>query len=585
MTKKAASKTILNRFLPQNMSIVLLATLFCFVLGLLYCLSKPILYEASVNIVIKKSDNRALDESTQNDVVSKLFSQSVYQQTAILSDKQNNSKKFDNFYQSLSIRENKDHIALTYAHQNATYAQLVLQSFLTAFRKELADAYPNDLRLIEASRSKRNSLLDRALKNFGKTLQNGEQQNSYNSLFVSLVAAIGNRVAYNASIKVLKNLSNSHQSPLNLDFIANDPKVLKTSGDYARLNSEIAHMKGQLGGDHPQIKAMIAEQDALASELDKNINLAISRLYTEADLAENIENGLRDELNKTGGPNPQNYHHALTELEKNLKSIWDDYDRVVEKAGSFKENDIIVDTGPVKIKKRPVFSQFGGKLFLVILLIFLLFLILSLCLKKCSQNRLIKTEYREKTDGESLKPSVLDGQRSAFDLDQITAKLKQINAEFVSVVGENAARASARLAMGLKNEGGFILLVDISTNEIGNLIGPHRGFTDILAGNAEISEVIYRDYNTGIDILPHGVASSFKAKEFLKDIPTLINSLKSKYAIILVAMTTVPEFGVEELFKQSDCLIISTNDMPDEQKWHNLFLKYSKNLVFTLADN
>lgn len=578
-------KTNLNRFLPQNISIVLLSTIFCFVLGLLYCLTQPDLYKASVEVDVKKSDNRALDESTQNGVVSLLFSQSVYQQTAAFSGEQDNSSKFEKFYHSLSVKKNKDGIAIAFANQNATYARLVLESFLTAFQKEIAETYPNDLQIIAASRSKRNNLLDHVLNNFGKILQSGEQETSYNNLYVSLVAAIGNRIAYNASIEVLKNLLNSHQSPLNLDFIANDPSVSKTSGDYTRLNLEIAHMKAQLRRDHPQIKAMIAEQDALRSELDKNIDLAINRLYAEADLAVKVENGLREELSKTGVPNHQNHGQALVELEKKLKSIWDDYDRALEKTGIFKGNDIVVDAGPVKIKKQSVFSRFGVELFLTTLLAFLLFLILSLCSRRCGQNKLRKDENCEKTNSESSKIAVINREQSALDFDQMAAKLKQINAEFVSVAGQNAARASARLSMGVKNEGVSILLIDVSTNEIGNLIGPHRGFTDVLTGDAEISEVIYRDYDTGIDILPQGVASMLRAKECSKDIPALVNSLKMKYSMVLVAMTVEPAFGVEEIFTQSDCLIISTNDTSDEQKWQNLFSQYSENSVFTLTNN
>lgn len=569
----------------QNMMLVLLATAFCFVLGLLYCLSKPDLYEAIVDVAIKTSDNRALDETTRNGVISLLFSQSVHEHMADFSDKYNDLEKFENFYRSLSVKENKDHLVIGVANQNATYAQLILESFVTAFRKELAETYPDDLQIITASRSKRNSLLNNVLNNFDRSLQNGEYENGSNSLYASLVAAIGKRIAYDASIAVLQNLRNSHQSPLNLDFIGNDPTVVKTSGDYAKLTSEIAHMKTQLGRDHPQVKAMIAEQTALATELDNKINLAINRLYTEADLAQKIENGLRDELNKADVQDQRFHNEALVELEKKLKSIWDDYDRTIEKAGILKGNNIVVGVSPIKVEKQSVFARFGAPLSLTTLSAFLFFSIFSLFSKKCRLTKLDKAENHEKTNIEKSKPAVTDGEQLSLHLDQMVAKLKQINAKLVSVAGQNAARASARLSMSVKHDGTSILLVDMSTNEIGNLIGPHRGFTDVLTGEAEISEVIYSDYDTGIDILPQGIASMFRAKDFLKNIPALIDSLKNKYSLILVAMTVEPEFGVEEIFTQSDCLIISTNDTSDEHKWHDLFSNYSDNLVLTFTDN
>ena len=164
-------------------------------------------------------------------------------------------------------------------------------------------------------------------------------------------------------------------------------------------------------------------------------------------------------------------------------------------------------------------------------------------------------------------------------------RLLEINAQIVSIVGNDAAQSSARLSMGLKKNAAAILLVDVSTNEIGNLIGPHRGFTDVLTGDADISDVIYNDYDTGVDILPQGIASLVRAKDFSRDIPAMLKGLKEKYSFILIAMSKVPEFGVEELFRQSDCLVISSDEIKDQENWRNLFSEYSVLPVFMLVDS
>ena len=243
------------RFLPQNIIFVLLVTAFCFVLAFLYCLSKPQIYEAKVEVSIRKLDGLALDDDNRNRAISIVTSQPVLKRTVELLEKQEIPFNLKNFNYFLSLHEDKNHLLLEFDDENATHAELVLAKLLEAIRQEVKRVYPNpDLALISAIRTQRNNVLSSTLNSFSKNAKRGEREKQIDDLYSSLIVAIGNRVAYNASIEVLKNLLNTGQSPLVLDFIASDPAVLKTTDDLNKLTAEIAHMETQLAGNIPRSK-------------------------------------------------------------------------------------------------------------------------------------------------------------------------------------------------------------------------------------------------------------------------------------------------------------------------------------------
>ena len=593
MPEQAGKNRNFKRFLPQNIILVLLVTAFCFVLAFVYYLSKPPIYEAKVEFSIKKVDGMTLDDDSRNRVVSIVTSGPVLKRTVELLEKQEIPVNLNNFNYFLSLHEDKNHILLEFDDENATHAELVLASLLEAFRQEVKRVYPNpDLALISAIRTQRNSVLSSTLNSFSENARRVEREKQTNDLYAALIVAIGNRVAYNASIEVLKNLLNTGQSPLVLDFIANDPAVVKTTDDLNALATEIANMETRLASNHPQIKAMRAEQNALKSELENNVELAIKRLYAQADIATKVERSLRDELNAARGVSgSSDDNRSLDELEKKLKSIWDDYDKTIEKSDLLRASNLVVVNGPITIAKQSVLSRYGGRIFGFALIVFLLLLILQTIIKKCALFKTLKNvdgqffDHTEEGNGGSMNPFGPSSRKVTLNFTETVEKLEQNHAGFIAVVGKTAAKTAARLSMDLKKENNAILLVDISTNEIGNLIGPHRGFTDVLTGDAKISEVIYNDYDTGVDILPQGLASPLRAKDFSKDIPAFISALESSYSIVIVAMSDEPEFGLEEIFSESDCLVISPSDKSGEDHWTELFLKFSTQPVFRLNNN
>lgn len=603
MIKKNEINSIVTRLVPQNVILVLLATTFCFFAGFFYCLSLPPVYIAKVQVFIKNSEGNSLTEDERNRAVSLLMSPLIYRETVTALEKQNTPvtlQALQNFYSQVFVKADADHIFVRFADHNATYAHVILENLINVFQKQVNNTYPtHQLTIIEDSRKKRNAQLSSVLNDFGRSINGENQERGESNLYAALIAAIGNRIAYDASLAVLKNIYDTQQSPLNLEFIANDTAVFVISTQLNKLTSEIAHMQTQLGADHPQIKAMLAEKNALTAELDKKVNLAVKRLYTEAEIAHKTEIGLREEWTKIDVANQKNHDQWLRELEKKLHTIWQEYDHAVENAISLKDNKIHITNGPIMVSKQKIFARFGKNLAAFTLLALFLFFIIALLFKKIPSVK--DVDAANDTDAANsnavaLKPDdpavettkiqdPLPTKKPCIGFEQLLPALDEIKAQLVAVVGANAGQTSARLAMSLKHENKTVLLIDISTNEIGNLIGPHRGFTDVLTGDAKISEVIYSDYDTGIDILPQGMASPLRAKDFVSDIPELAHSLKEKYSVILMAIAIEPKFGVGEIFGNCDCVVISTDENNDEDVWRDLFSKYSKGSLFILAEN
>lgn len=592
MTKQNEIKPFLKRFLPQNVMLVLLATAFCFLVGLFICMSEPPVYVAKVAVSVKNSDGSALTTDERNRVVLLLLSPTVYRATVASLDKQNVPFTFQDFYSAFVVNDNNDVILLSFTNNNATNAELVLENALKVFYKQLASSHTAEQqKIILDSRDQRNQMLTTVLNDFGRFLRETIHEPDQNDLYAALIAAIGNRVAYDATLSVLKNTEDTSQSPLNLEFIANDPAVLMASTRLDKLTAEIAHMQTQLGHDHRQINAMVAEQNTLAADLNKKVGLAIERLYTEADIARKTEIGLREEWKKTDITRQKNFDRELNRLEQKIQTIWQKYDQDVEKAMYLKGDRLLTANGALTVSKQTIFSRFGSKLLLFTLLALLFFTAIALLAKKISSSReknratCMIAEKIVHPDDQPREEPTPQPIKTRLSFEQVLTSLNATNAQIVAVVGEKAGQVSARLAMDLQSKNKTVLLVDISTNEIGNLIGPHRGFTDILTGDAKIAEVIYSDYDTGVDILPQGMASAVRAHDFVTDIPKIIDLLKHKYSVILLAMAVPPLFGIEEIIDESDCVVISAISTDDEENWRELFAKCSQTAVFSLVEN
>ncbi len=143
--------------------------------------------------------------------------------------------------------------------------------------------------------------------------------------------------------------------------------------------------------------------------------------------------------------------------------------------------------------------------------------------------------------------------------------LKWRASTIISIIGPEAARTAAKLSLHLTKENKTILLVDISGQQIEKVIGPHRGLSDILTGNAKLHDVIYRDYDTGVDILPQGVTSAISAQDFSNDIFHILQEFKKEYDFIILEMASEPKYGFEQFAELTDYYICNT--VLNEQEW------------------
>ncbi|KEG16708.1 hypothetical protein H705_00585 [Bartonella bacilliformis Cond044] len=108
--------------------------------------------------------------------------------------------------------------------------------------------------------------------------------------------------------------------------------------------------------------------------------------------------------------------------------------------------------------------------------------------------------------------------RVIYIFDVIVLFLKSHSSAVISIIEPEAARIAAKLSLHLIEDRKRVLLVDISGQKIEKVIEPHRGLSDILIGDTQLQDVIYRDYDAEVDILPRGLASAIRAQDFSHEI-------------------------------------------------------------------
>ncbi len=143
------------------------------------------------------------------------------------------------------------------------------------------------------------------------------------------------------------------------------------------------------------------------------------------------------------------------------------------------------------------------------------------------RSRDFKSEENNLKDHESVFVSQKVKSLETFvTIEALSNFLKNSTSTVISIIGPESARTAAKLSLHLIKECKTILLVDISGQQIEKVIGPHRGLSDILMGNAQLQDVIYHDYDTGVDILPQGLTSAVSAQDFSNDILRLLQEFK-----------------------------------------------------------
>lgn len=571
-------------FLPQNILMILLSVLICATFFWIICLSYPSVFIAKTEILLVDGRGSPVAEPERDNAAAILLSKSVYNELANRLVGEGIYLSEPDFFRSASIIAKKNSFSLSFIADKKRVAKDTVTHWVEVFHQRVLNVVANKQSLDLAEEQKRrDKAITAAASDFKASLKELFNTNSLNTtdtgLYSKFFDAVNNRIAYEARIHALEEILQKQQSPLVLEFVAHDPAVSQLSDQLNKIKTQRAYLQSQLGEKHPQIKAVIAEEKAIDKALSDKINLTINQLYLNAQMARAMEDSLYKELLGENTIEVNALDNAFSNFERQLKQSWAEYDQTYLQQTTNSLAVFFVQARPIQVEK----SNLSNQLSYLIVFAFLLGLSIFWALVLFIEKSIISNK------GANAKSSPYDRSQSNLErdvseqhivathkdekqtFDDLIQSLEQSSAKKVIVAGHYAAQIAARIGIVFEKNKKKVLLIDISASKIGSLIGPHRGFTDVLTGDAAIQEVIYKDYDTGIDILPQGLASAIRARDFSRDIGQLVDMITEQYDMVLFAMSTPPSYGLNEIVSLCDFAVVCALNDSEQTTWQTTF--------------
>ncbi|WP_336294795.1 hypothetical protein [Bartonella sp. CB169] len=561
------NKRLFIRTVLRNVSVALLLVALCVFSILLYYFVQPRPYRASLTFSLSDSVGTPLPIDKQNDLLAFLFSQLIS-----LNDPTLQNFSSDSFQKkNIRLSRNADLIDLTFEAGTVEAAQYGLETWFAAFLQEIIKQKKRSLLTkLQASEQYDKAAILNILQEFRSSIDSfvsdDVKRTEFNDLSVQLTEATLKRIhltSLNSTINVMRK---NGQSLLSLSFIASNSMIAALEAKRDLLETQRAHMVAQLGWTHPQIKAMTAELEAISHQLENKISQIVHQVHLDEVIATEFEKLLRKKIALFTKDQSQSLNQIFGEFENKIIAVVGMQSQAMSKDSSILQNAkirVVVPTTLVPVS----FMALYGKGIIISVFASLITLLggVFLFYKFSGTKKGQPEENVLKNDESALVSKKIKNLESFITIEGLSDFLKCRTATVVSIIGSEAARTAAKLSLHLIKEHKTILLVDISGQQIEKLIGPHRGLSDILTGNVQLHDVIYRDYDTGVDILPQGLTSTVCAQDFSNNIPNILQEFKKEYDFVILEMAKKPEYGFEQFAELTDYYICSVS--LNEQDW------------------
>ncbi|WP_332060910.1 hypothetical protein [Bartonella sp. CB74] len=563
-------KKLLVRIVPRSILIVLLLAMLCVFLICLYYAAQPRGYRASLTFSLSDSMGKPLAIDQQNNITALLLLQPV-----ILND--SNLQNFflegfykKNFRENIRLFRNGNLISFAFEAGTIESAQQGLKTWFSTFSKAIVKQNQK-LLLIEPQVDQQydNAAILNIVQEFRSSVASFIHQDAkkteLNDLYMQLTGATLKRIHLTSLNSAIKMMRENGQSLLSLSFIASNSAIAALESKRNLLETQKAHMTAQLGWTHPQIKALIAESEALSRQLENKILQITDQIHVDEVIARDFEKQLKERISFFIKDHSQSLSQIFNELEDKIRAIVEAQNKITSKSSSLQNIKIQV---VVPATLMPIsFITLYGKSIIVSIFTSLIILLGGLLLfQQYFQTKKSQSEENSFESGKgSLVSKGIKGLETFITIEGLSNFLKWRTSTVVSIIGPESARMAAKLSLHLTKEQKTILLVDISGQEIEKVIGPHRGLSDILMGNAQLQDVVYRDYDTGIDILPQGLKNIAYVQDFSNSIPNILQEFKKDYDFVILEIASEPKYGFKQFAELTDYYICSV--ALSEQNW------------------
>ncbi len=556
--------------LSRNVLVVLLLAVLCAFLVWLYYFVQPRAYRATLTFSLSDSVGKPLPTDKQNNVLAFLFSQPIPFNGVSVQNSSWDIFYGEDFRENIRLSRKGDVIHLTFEARTVQAAQHGLETWFTAFSQAIIKQ-KKELRLTEwqADQKYDKSAIRNIVQEFHSSLdsflQHNAKQTELHDLSVQLTEATLKRIHLMSLNSAINMKRENGQSLFSLSFIANNSAISALESKRDLLEIQRAHMVAQLGWTHPQIKAMTAELEAISHQLDNKILQLVYQFHSDEMIATEFEKQLKKRMGLFVKNQSQSLNKMFNELENKIRAVVDTQSKEINKMEKLLENTRIHVIEPTTLVPISFMVLYGKNIIFGVFASLLTLLGGMLLFHLCFETKKDLSEKNHFKDEGVLVSEGIKNLESFVTIEGLSDFLKDHSSTVISIIGPEAARTAAKLSLHLVKERKTILLVDISGQQIEKVIGPHRGLSDILTGNAQLQDVIYRDYDTGVDILPQGLTSALFAQDFTKNITHILQEFKKEYDFIILEMENKPRYGDEQFAELTDYYIC--NIAPHELDW------------------
>jgi uncharacterized protein involved in exopolysaccharide biosynthesis/Mrp family chromosome partitioning ATPase len=424
------------------------------------------------------------------------------------------------------------------------------------------------------------------------------QQLSELSSELSRVSAA--RASAEAKAVAVERILESGLSTSSLPDVISSPLVQRLRERQAELQAELADLETTLLGNHPRIRSLRSQLSGLSAQIDVEARRILQGLKAEAETARIREGELTALLNvlKAQSARAGEQQVELRALEREAtaqRELLESYltrhreasarrDRNYLPADARVFEEAVVPTEPYFPKLVPIgLAAFAGTLLVLVIVTLMRELFSGRAMREAHAPQAaepVMTEARaisgveesplsespspiEVPDTVAVPPAVArhDGSLGIEAIADHLISTGAARAVFVSPEGDEAAAASVLVAREIADAGLRVLLLDLtgtgaaSRPMLDGLKLP--GITDLLASQAQFTDIIHSDRYSECDVIPVGTSDPARAMRAVERLPIILDSLTTAYDLVVVECGPTDAAGVRRLVAPGAEVLVS----------------------------
>lgn len=427
------------------------------------------------------------------------------------------------------------------------------------------------------------------------------QQLSELSTELSRVRA--NRAAAEAKAKAVRSALQGGASLDTIPDVLASGLIQRLRERQVQLRADIADLSTTLLGNHPRIRALNSQLSDLDSQIRREAQKVLEGLETEASTANFREQQLVADLNKLKAESARagNEQVELRALEREAaaqRELLESYLTRYREAASRRERNYLpadarifsratVPSIPYFPKKIPILAAtFIAALLIMAIVTMLQELFSGRALRAAPgagiepvtevamrPSRVEADVLRHEEEAAAARDAgsshaaihvPVDGEITIGDAAEKLIASGAARALFVSPEGDEAAAASVLVAREIADAGLRVLLLDLTASGAASRAmlesRTYRGITDLLASEAQFSDVIHADPYSECHVIPTGTASAAKAMRAAERLPIIMESLTTAYDLVVVECGPADAAGIRRLAGADTEIFVSMLD-------------------------